>query len=66
MAVNCRQCKYYFITWEKVHPYGCKAFGFKTAKAPSLSVFESSGKECTKYAEKNLKPGTTSFSNGRH
>lgn len=52
MAVNCRLCTYFFVTWEKKHPYGCKAFAFKTAKMPSMDVFNSSGKECTRFLPK--------------
>ncbi|MDQ6976994.1 MAG: uracil-DNA glycosylase [Ghiorsea sp.] len=49
----CRQCKYYFITWDAKLPYGCKAFSFKTRRMPSLDVFRSSGKPCIKFTQKS-------------
>jgi hypothetical protein len=42
----CLTCRHYYVTWESDHPYGCKAFGFKSRKAPSAVVLESSGKTC--------------------
>ena len=54
--INCRNCKHYFITWEKNMPYGCRAFGFKARQIPSLVVFQSSGKPCQAYEEKQKRP----------
>lgn len=51
MAVNCRQCYYPYITWDKNFLWG-KAFGLKTKKIPSLEVHLSSGKECLKFQPK--------------
>ncbi|EMS72152.1 hypothetical protein [Ruminiclostridium cellobioparum] len=50
--INCRNCKYHYITWDSNMPYGCKAFGFKTRQIPSLVVFQSSGKDCQAYEQK--------------
>jgi hypothetical protein len=47
--VNCRRCVYFFVTWEKGKPYGCKAYGFKAHIIPSLVVFQSSGVPCTMF-----------------
>jgi hypothetical protein len=33
-------------------PHGCKAFGFKSRQMPSLVVFQSSGKACQAFADK--------------
>jgi hypothetical protein len=44
--VDCRKCRYFYVTWEKSTPYGCKAQGFKSAKLPSLVVLASSGSQC--------------------
>jgi len=55
MAVNCRQCAYFYITWDRNFPYGCKAFGLKTKRTPSIEVYQSSGKECLKFQPK-VKP----------
>jgi hypothetical protein len=53
--VNCHKCKYYYITWEAKMPYGCKAFGFKSKQIPSTVVYQSSGKACQGFDEKNSK-----------
>jgi len=50
--VNCMKCKYYYVTWDKEHPRGCKIFGFKTKKMPSVLVYESSGQECMNFTKK--------------
>ena len=50
--INCRHCKYYFVTWEPRQPHGCKAYGFKSQQIPSMVVFKSSAKECTLFEEK--------------
>ena len=50
---ECRKCKFFFITWEKRAPYGCRAFAFKSAKIPSIEVYKSSGMECRRFEKKN-------------
>ena len=52
MAVNCRQCAHFYITWDRNFPYGCKAFGLKTKRIPSAEVYLSSGKDCLKFTQK--------------
>ncbi|MCW8896005.1 uracil-DNA glycosylase [Sulfurimonas sp.] len=51
--INCRICEYYFVTWEKTRPHGCKAYGFKSPQIPSLLVFQSSGSDCTMFKPKS-------------
>ena len=51
--VNCRNCKYYYITWDANMPHGCKAFGFKTRQIPSVGVYQSSGQDYQGFEEKN-------------
>jgi len=51
--INCHRCKYYYVTWEKKNPHGCKALGFKSSIVPSLVVFQSSGTKCKFYSPKN-------------
>ena len=53
--INCRRCKYYFVTWEKDTPHGCKAYGFKGPQIPSIMVFQSSGMDCSMFVEKKPK-----------
>jgi hypothetical protein len=52
MPIDCKKCGYFFITWDKVRPYGCKALNFKTKKIPSQEVLNASGMECLKFAAK--------------
>lgn len=47
---NCRQCEYYFVTWKKDRPHGCKAYGFLSYKIPSTEVFINSGIHCLKFS----------------
>ncbi|MFT7859541.1 MAG: uracil-DNA glycosylase [Sulfurimonas sp.] len=50
--INCRRCKYYYVTWEANQPHGCKAYGFKSKQLPSMVVFSSSGHDCSLFEEK--------------
>ncbi|PKL88161.1 MAG: uracil-DNA glycosylase [Ignavibacteriae bacterium HGW-Ignavibacteriae-2] len=50
--INCRLCKYFYITWEKKYPYGCRGYEFKTSQMPSVKVKSFSGIECLKYQPK--------------
>jgi len=51
--VNCHDCVFFQITWEKATPYGCKAHGFKSAQLPSMVVFANSGQPCLLFRKKN-------------
>lgn len=48
--INCKACKYYYITWDRNFPNGCKAYGFKCKEMPSVFVFKSSGDCCKGFA----------------
>jgi hypothetical protein len=50
--INCFKCEYFFITWDKAKPYGCKAFGFKSALLPSKIVYQNSQKPCMAFSKK--------------
>jgi len=52
MPVNCLKCTHFKITWIKTQPYGCTLFGFKSKALPSVEVYTTSGKECTKFTPK--------------
>ena len=54
--IDCFQCQHFFVTWDAKNPRGCKAFGFKTAKLPSIVVFENSGETCLKFSPKATPP----------
>jgi len=52
--INCRLCKYFFITWDKLSPYGCKSMGFKSKLIPSTVVLKTTGKDCLSFQPKNI------------
>ncbi len=54
--VDCFQCKHMYITWDQNSPKGCRAFGFKTKRMPSLVVFETSGEPCHNFSPKDPVP----------
>ena len=51
--IDCRKCAFFYVTWDKRFPWGCKSFGFKTRKMPYLDVYQSSGAECQLFTLKN-------------
>lgn len=50
--INCRLCKYYYVTWDKSFPNGCKAYGIKSKEMPSVVVYKSSGENCKGFVSK--------------
>jgi len=50
--INCRNCRHYYITWEKHFPHGCRAMGFKSAQLPAVTVRKSSQQDCLLFKEK--------------
>jgi len=34
MRIDCRKCRYFFVTWNKQFPHGCRAMGFKSWRYP--------------------------------
>jgi len=55
-GIDCKKCVYYYITWDRKFPYGCKAIQFKSARLPSLEVLAASGIACLRFEEKIIKP----------
>ena len=53
--INCFQCVYFSITWDPKFPKACKLFGFKSAGLPSITVFQSTGKDCIAFKKKEVK-----------
>lgn len=51
-SIDCRKCIYFFITWKKGIPYGCKAYGFESAQIPSIVVKSSSGEKCSFFKQR--------------
>ncbi|WP_077215118.1 uracil-DNA glycosylase [Bacillus dakarensis] len=50
--INCFGCRHFYVTWDRNFPKGCKAFGFKTRRLPSMEVLKASGQSCLKYEKK--------------
>ncbi len=48
-APNCLTCRHFYVTWERAYPRGCKVFGLKSKRLPSLVLFESTGYHCPVY-----------------
>lgn len=44
--INCKKCKYFYITWDVSSPYGCKSMGFKSKFMPSIIVYKSTHESC--------------------
>jgi len=54
---NCQRCRHYYVTWDKLQPHGCKAFGFKSLEIPARIVARNSaGKTCQLFVEKGQQP----------
>ena len=41
--VRCSGCYYFFITYKKERPWGCKKFGFISKSIPAIEVFSTTG-----------------------
>ena len=44
--IDCHKCRHYYVTWQKAHPHGCRAMGFKSVQLPSAVVRKNSGCPC--------------------
>ncbi len=45
-APNCLRCEHFFVTWDRRFPRGCRVFGVKSRRLPSLVVREGTGRHC--------------------
>ncbi|NCV18996.1 MAG: hypothetical protein EBW42_09555 [Rhodobacterales bacterium] len=55
MLPTCGKCSHYFVTHDKARPWGCRKFGFKSHRLPSVEVKNSTGIDCAYYRSKRLK-----------
>lgn len=62
--VNCRECRYYYITFDANAPYGCRVYGFKSKLTPSIAVYQSSGMHCSLFQPKEDKSADENGGNG--
>ncbi|MDB0051859.1 hypothetical protein N9F57_03135 [Gammaproteobacteria bacterium] len=51
--LSCNSCRYFYITWDKKHPYGCRAMGFVSARPPSINVLAIEGRDCLSFQRKD-------------
>ncbi|MDX8413196.1 MAG: hypothetical protein R8J85_03835 [Mariprofundales bacterium] len=49
---QCMRCQHFHVTWEPEKPYGCRSFGFKSKRLPSLEVKMASGEQCLRFENK--------------
>jgi len=54
LKIDCTQCQHYYVTWDVNRPHGCRFFAFKYPYSPALAVFESSGKPCEAFEQKQF------------
>jgi len=50
--LDCKKCKFFYITWDPKMPYGCRAIGFKGKVLPNVTVRKTSGKDCLLFQRK--------------
>ncbi len=50
--VVCKGCQYFYVTYKKERPWGCKKFGFISKYLPAREVFSTTGIECAYRSEK--------------
>ncbi len=50
--IYCKDCMYYYITWDKKFPHGCKLWGIKSMHMPSVVVYRSKGSPCEYFKKK--------------
>jgi len=51
-APRCPRCAHYYITYDPVFPYGCRALGFKSRNSPEKEVQGASGLPCQTFTAK--------------
>ena len=50
---DCRKCRFYYVTWDKNFPHGCRGVGFKSRQMPNIVVRGNSiEKDCLLYQKK--------------
>jgi len=51
---NCRNCRYFYITWDGKKPCGCRAMQFKSSVLPTIEVLEADGAVCISFRKKKV------------
>jgi len=66
--IRCRQCRFFYITWDRKFPNGCRVLRFKSRTMPCHVVKASSGLPCQYFLRKEEEPpppGGTSIIDAR-
>ena len=50
------RCRSFYVTYDTARPHGCRAFGFKSARLPSLEVRLTTGEECRAFERRGPPP----------
>ncbi len=50
--MNCKKCQFFYITWDKNFPYGCKQYEIKSKTTPDVQVLVNTGIACLGYQPK--------------
>jgi len=53
--MNCKECQFFYITWDKKFPYGCKQYGIKSKTSPDTQVLANTGVACLVFQPKKPK-----------
>lgn len=54
--IDCHKCEYYYVTWDKDFPHGCRGLGFKSRQLPSMVVRNSTpDMDCVLFKKKESK-----------
>ena len=61
---NCRNCRYFYITWDPKKPYGCRAMQFKSSVLPTIEVLEADGAICISFRKKRADKHSPAKSDG--
>ena len=51
--ITCSGCFYFYITYKRERPWGCKKFGFVSKLLPYIEVFNTTGIDCAYKRSKN-------------
>ena len=43
---TCKDCIYFFVTYDTNFPYGCRSMGFKSRRYPHFEVLAATGEPC--------------------
>jgi hypothetical protein len=53
--MNCKECQFFYITWDKRFPYGSKLYEIKSKTTPDAQVLANTNIACLGFKPKNIK-----------